>query len=56
MKKRITIRGCDDSTYIDMELNELELELVRKICKASKENSGYSCQPTMSIDGVEDEE
>jgi hypothetical protein len=52
MKKKYIIRldGCDDSTYIAMELTEDQLEFVKLLCGKSYENSTYGCMPTMSVE------
>ena len=46
---KISIHGCDDSTYINLELNADELKFVGKLCKLSEENSDYGCQPVMEV-------
>lgn len=51
MKKyRIGLHGCDDSTYIEMELNQEQFEFVKLLCKKSEENSDYTCMPIMEVE------
>ena len=50
MKKYlITLNGCDDTTYCELELNDNELEFLIKISKEINKYSYYQCQPTISI-------
>ena len=57
MKKyKITLQGCDDCTYIPMELNEEEVQVIIKLSKRSKELSSYGCMPTLIIEEIEKEE
>lgn len=52
MKKNyfITLIGCDDITRFQMELSNEELDLVKKLCRKSKETSEYICMPTMEVE------
>lgn len=54
MKKsyRVSLNGCDDSTYIDIELDEIELKIVSLLCEKSKEEFNYICMPIMEIRGL----
>lgn len=45
----IKLSGCDDSTLIEMQLNNVEINFLEKIAEKSKENSNYCCMPTMRI-------
>lgn len=49
MKYLITLNGCDDTTYCELELNNKELEFLIGISKKINKHSGYCCQPTISI-------
>ena len=51
MKKTyvIDLMGCDDSTVFKMDLDETELELVKKIAKKSEELSECRCMPTLHV-------
>ena len=49
MKYVITLNGCDDTTYCELELSDKELEFLIKISKEINNHSGYGCQPTISI-------
>lgn len=46
---RIVLSGCDDSTYIDMEVTPVELDFLERLCKESEENGG-GCAPVAWID------
>lgn len=49
MKYLITLNGCDDTTYCELELSDKELEFLIRISKEINKYSGYGCQPTISI-------
>jgi len=55
MKKlyKILLIGCDDTTYIKIELEEEEYLLMKKIEIKSKKESTYGCMPTLKIKEVE---
>jgi hypothetical protein len=55
VKIRIVLRGCDDSTYMDMEVTEAEVEFLERLAKISTETSTYGCMPTLSTEPVPDE-
>jgi len=48
-KYKIGLHGCDDTTYIEIELTHEEKNFVDRLVKLSEENSTYSCMPTMDI-------
>lgn len=52
-KYRISVHGCDDSTFIEKELTEDELRLVQSIAKEVTDSSEYVCMPTMEIEVVD---
>lgn len=55
MKKvKVSIRGCDDTTIFNLDVNETEFKLLEKISKLSKDNSLYECQPTIEFEEVEE--
>lgn len=43
----ISADGCDDSTVVEMELNELELDFLKRFSKLVNETSTYTCMPTI---------
>lgn len=47
MKIKVVLSGCDDSTYIEMEVTAVEFALINRIADLSDEASEYGCQPTM---------
>lgn len=54
MKKyKITLQGCDDSTYIPIELDEKDYELLTKLSIKSREISSYGCMPIMRIEEID---
>jgi hypothetical protein len=52
---RISIDGCDDNTVFEMNLSKEEYNLLIQLSKLSKEYSAYRCQPTISIEELENE-
>ena len=54
MKKnyRIALLGCDDTTGFNMDLDEKEYELLKRVSELSIETSEYSCMPIMEITEV----
>lgn len=55
MKKyTIDIYGCDDTTSVVMELNEVELEVIERLCAKTVEISSYQCMPTMEVEEVDE--
>lgn len=49
MKYLITLNGCDDTTYCELELSDKELDFLIRISKEINKWSVYGCQPTISI-------
>ena len=49
MNYLITLNGCDDTTYCELELSDKELEFLIRISKEINKWSSYGCQPTISI-------
>ena len=49
MDVRISLYGCDDTTYIDTEVTVEEYNFLQKLSLLSKENSDYGCQPTLNV-------
>ena len=50
---RIALQGCDDVTYIPMELDERDCELLTKLSIQSREISSYGCMPIMTIEEID---
>ena len=50
VKYRISLNGCDDSTIFDMELNNVEADVLKRVAKKSKETSEYGCMPIMEVE------
>ncbi|HEM5168221.1 TPA: hypothetical protein U1317_002185, partial [Streptococcus suis] len=53
MYVRISLYGCDDTTYIDTDVTVEEYDFLRKLKRLSKENSSYVCQPTLDVERKE---
>jgi len=49
-KYLVSLNGCDDETYIALELTDEQFRIIQKLSKMSEKSSGYSCQPTMSVE------
>ncbi len=52
MKVKITLHGCDDSTRIDMDISQKELELLERVAFLSKKESTYGCMPIMTVQPI----
>jgi hypothetical protein len=50
MKCKISLHGCDGSTYIKIELTEEEHNLLKRISDLSKQESSYPCMPILEIE------
>lgn len=50
IKIAIHIIWCDDSTTINIEIKENDLELINRICELSEKASTYGCMPTICYD------
>jgi hypothetical protein len=48
-KYKITLEGCDDSTYMYVDLSPSEYDLIKRVSDLSHMISTYGCMPTMSI-------
>ena len=53
-KYRISVHGCDDSTIIEKELTEDELNVIQSVASEVTEASQYGCMPTMSVEELEE--
>jgi hypothetical protein len=49
MDVRISLYGCDDTTYIDTEVTVEEYNFLQKLSLLSEENSDCGCQPTLNV-------
>lgn len=49
IKITVMLDGCDDSTYIPMEVTKEEQEFLEQLSVKSQQYSTYGCMPTMSI-------
>ena len=47
---RVILHGCDDATYIDIDLTDDEAATIRRLSAASEESSSYGCEPVMTIE------
>lgn len=53
MRVRICVEGCDDSTYVEMDLSSEELAFVTRLAREVTKASTYQCMPTMSVETPE---
>lgn len=57
MKVNVWLRGCDDCTSFNMEIeNEIELKLLDKLVHLSHETSEYCCTPDFNYQILEENE
>ena len=57
MKINAWLRGCDDSTSFNMEIeNETELKLLDELVRLSHETSEYGCMPDFNYQILEGNE
>ena len=49
MDVRISLHGCDDTTYIDTDVTAEEYDFLQKLKRLSEENSSYDCQPILDV-------
>lgn len=45
----VALRGCDDSTYVDIEATDEEAQLLEEIAARVAAASDFRCQPTMEV-------
>lgn len=53
LKCHIGLHGCDDSTYIEMEVSKSEVEFLKRLSNLSKKESTYGCMPTLEVNEIE---
>ena len=49
----ISLEGCPITTVVEMELNELELDFLKRFSKLVNEASTYGCMPTIYLEEVQ---
>jgi len=49
----IALHGCDDSTFIKMNLSDSEAQLLKRVADATVEESSYGCMPIMEIKEID---
>ena len=52
---KISVDGCDDSTFFNMELTKNEFNLLESVVDKCNETSTYGCMPVMTITKAEEE-
>jgi hypothetical protein len=53
MKKKnvqIALHGCDDSTYINLDVAQNEFNFLLKLKELSEQESSYQCMPTLDVE------
>jgi hypothetical protein len=53
LKCNIGIHGCDDSTYVNMEVSKSEAEFLKRLSNLSQKESTYGCMPTIHVEVIE---
>ena len=46
---KVILLGCDDATYVEIELDSYELDAVMQLARLVNDESSYACMPSMSI-------
>jgi hypothetical protein len=49
MRVRVRLIGCDDTTYIAMDVSEDEKALLDRLAAASEAESNCPCMPVMAV-------
>lgn len=49
---KFRLSGCDDDTYIAMDMDDSQLNFLETIQKLSILNSRYGCMPVIQIDEI----
>lgn len=49
MKVRISLNGCDDTTYVEADVTPGQLALLHNLAEWSEAASSYGCQPTLGV-------
>lgn len=52
---RITARGCDDRTTVDLQMTAQEFATVKRVSEAINEAATYGCMPGLYIEPIETE-
>jgi hypothetical protein len=45
----VDVAGCDETTYVDVELSDEQAEGVRTVAAATVERHWYDCYPVLTI-------
>lgn len=57
MRVKVWLRGCDDTTSFNMEIeSETELNLLYELVRLSHETSEYCCMPDFNYQILEENE
>ena len=57
MRVKVWLRGCDDTTSFNMEIeSETELKLLDELVRLSHETSEYCCMPDFNYQILEENE
>ncbi len=51
MIHKLTLKGCDDETSIEVDLTEEGLKLVTRLAVQFNQTSEFKCMPRLQIDG-----
>ena len=56
MKVRIEVRGCDDSTIVEMDVTPEEHEFLENLQREVNDTSTYGCMPKLYLEEIGDNE
>ena len=49
MVVRVSVVGCDDSTHVEVPVDEKELRFLLELAESITEATTYDCQPRLSV-------
>lgn len=53
---KISVLGCDDSTHIEMHLDDMQFAIVNAVALKITAASEYGCMPIMKLERLESSE
>lgn len=52
MKIRVYVVGCDDTTIVELEATEQEVDFAQRLAELVTKTSTYGCEPTMQVEEI----
>lgn len=49
---KVTLRGCDDLTQVQLDLTDQEVAVLARVAAASEKESDCTCMPTLHVDAI----